>query len=151
MKDLKSWLKGLNKEILALTLSVALGASFVLGVCALLVFYQQSKEQVLDRNREIAGYISNEINVRMSRALNAGALLAMDPAISEMDPAVLQQEMRRLFPVAGIFDGLALTDSKGEIVAFVPDQPGIIGLTCHSAVGLERSSRAANSLFLNRI
>lgn len=128
MKDLKSWLKGLNKEILALTLSVALGASFVLGVCALLVFYQQSKEQVLDRNREIAGYISNEINVRMSRALNAGALLAMDPAISEMDPAVLQQEMRRLFPVAGIFDGLALTDSKGEIVAFVPDQPGIIGL-----------------------
>jgi len=81
VKQLKSWLKGLNKEILALTLSVALGASFVLGVCALLVFYQQSKEQVLDRNREIAGYISNEINVRMSRALNAGALLAMDPAV----------------------------------------------------------------------
>ncbi len=128
VKELKSWLKGLNKEILALTLSVALGASFILGVSALLVFYQQSREQVLDRNREIAGYISNEINVRMSRALDAGSLLAMDPAIREMDPDMIQQELLRLFSVIRIFDGIALTDSTGKMVAFFPDNPGIIGM-----------------------
>ncbi|WP_418790431.1 diguanylate cyclase [Phosphitispora sp. TUW77] len=123
---MNSWFRGLNKQILALTLSVALGASFVLGLSALLVFYKQSRDQVLERNREIAGYISNEINIRMSRALDVSDYLAMDPAIRTMDPAIIQQELARLFSVINNFDGIILTDNKGETVAVVPETSKLI-------------------------
>ena len=125
---MKFLFKGVKREILALTLSVALGASLTIGLTALLVFYQHSREQVLDRNREIAAYISNEINVRMSHALDTGYSLSRDPAVRSMDPVEIQSELGRLSAAAIMFDGIALTDNRGRVVAFVPKTPGIVGL-----------------------
>ncbi len=122
------WKKGLNRQILAITLSTVMGASIVIGIIALVMFYNYSQNQALLRNRETAGYISHEIETLMSHALEITESIARDPKIAGFEPEIIQYELQRVFNVANIFDGMSLIDGTGKIVAFVPETPGIVGM-----------------------
>jgi len=120
--------KGLNRQILALTLSIAIGVSVIIGFIGLLVFYRHSMEQVLEQNRETAVHISLEIDTMIAKAMEAGRSLAGDPVISEFKGSGVQPELERLFSAVNIFDGISVTDPRGRVIAFVPETPDIIGL-----------------------
>ncbi|MHB9093905.1 MAG: cache domain-containing protein, partial [Eubacteriales bacterium] len=121
------WLKGLNRQILLLTLSIVMMASIVIGVLALFVFYEYSKEQVLARNQEIASGISNEVGSVMSSAMTAVESMAADKSVSGSDRVKAQAELTRLFNLTKVFDGISLIDEKGKILAFAPYKASIIG------------------------
>jgi|GEM_PF-1329089 len=121
-------LKGLNRQILTITLTITMGASIIIGMIALMVFYQYSKEQVLARNLEIAGSICNDIDRMMSKAQLVGNALAADPEIRKLDPELVQGNLERLFNATEVFDGISIIDKNGKIIAFMPETPGVVGL-----------------------
>jgi len=122
------WKKSLNRQILAITLVTVMGASVIISIIALVVFYRYSQNQALLRNQETARYISNEIEMLMDHALNLTEAIARDPGIAGFDPENVQYELHRAFDAANMFDGMSLINSSGRTVAFMPETSGIVGM-----------------------
>jgi diguanylate cyclase (GGDEF)-like protein len=126
--ELKFWKKGLNVQITALTLSIVMGASIILGAFALVVFYGYSKEQFLARNQEKATFISNEIEHFLSHALEVTGAIASDPSIRSFNRTTIQNDLAKLYQIGKEFDGMSIIDTKGTIIAFMPLKPGVVGM-----------------------
>lgn len=122
------WLRGLNRQILLLTMSIVMGASVIIGLIALLVFYEYSKEQVLNRNQQIARDISIKVSGLVKYSMTVTESMAQDQELRSDDNNKSQVEMTCLYNLLHHFDGMALIDKNGRIVAFAPYKSSTIGI-----------------------
>ena len=123
-----SWAKGLNRQILLLTLCVGVAASVIMGTLALWVFYKYSKEQVLLNNFHAVQEISNQVDMLMSFSLDHISAVAKDKTIGQMELPQAQIELNQLFSMSKVFDGMSLLDEKGRVIASAPFDPNMVGL-----------------------
>ena len=122
-----SWAKGLNRQILILTLGIVMAASVIIGVIPLFVFYEYSKERVISSNLTSAVEISNQVDMQISDAINTIATVAADKTIQGMEQSKAQIELAQLFSLSGALDGMSVMNEKGQIIALAPYDPKVIG------------------------
>lgn len=123
-----SWAKGLNRQILLITLCIAVGASIIMGMIALLVFYEYSKTQALSNSFDTAVDISSQINAVMTNSMDDIIAVAKDENIILMEGPKAQAELDQLFALSKTFDGMSLINEKGRVIAFTPSNPNTIGM-----------------------
>lgn len=123
-----SWAKGLNRQILTLTLGIVMAASVIIGVIALFVFYEYSKERVISSNLISAGELSNQVNTLISESMDTIAAVAADKTIRGMEQAKAQVELSQLFSFSGTLDAMSLINENGKVIASAPYDPKAIGL-----------------------
>lgn len=122
-----SWTKGLNRQILLLTLCIVMAASVIIGVLALWVFYEYSKAQVISNNFNTAQEISNQVDRLMSESLGHISAVAKDKTISRMELPQAQIELNQLFSLSRGFYSMSLLDEKGRVIASAPYNSKLIG------------------------
>lgn len=122
-----SWVKGLNRQILLITMSIAIGASIIMGMVALLVFYEYSKTQALSNSFDAAVDITSQINTLMTDSMDDITAVAKDENVRLMEGQKVQAQINQLFALSKTFDGISAVDEKAKVIAFTPYKPNIIG------------------------
>lgn len=119
--------KGLYRKILIMTLYSVLTASLVIGLIGLNAMLNNTRNIILEYNKEHAITEANEINSFLKGAIEYSTIIANDQDIASQDADKRNAALARLYQSTNIFNGINIIDRNGVVKSFYPNNETLIG------------------------